>query len=63
MPEKNLAGLKVVKSALKADSASHLVRHPINFELFFLLYLICVLLLQKINIYKNVSDVWVVVFN
>lgn len=40
---------------MKADSASHLIRQPISFELFLFLYLICALLLQKINIYKTVS--------
>jgi len=40
---------------MRADSASHLVRHPISFELFLLLYLVCALLLQKVNIYKTVS--------
>ena len=42
---------------MKADSASHLIRQPINFELFLFFYLICALLLQKINIYKTVSEV------
>ena len=40
---------------MRADSASHLLRHPIKFELFLFLYLVCALLLQKINIYKKVS--------
>ena len=40
---------------MRADSASHLLRHPINFELFLFLYLVCALLLQKINIYKKVG--------
>ena len=40
---------------MRADSASHLLRHPINFELFLFLYLVCALLLQKINIYKQVG--------
>lgn len=39
---------------MKADSASHLMKQPINFELFLFFYLICALLLQKINIYKTV---------
>lgn len=40
--------------AMKADSASHLLRQPINFELFLFVYLVCALILQIINIYKNV---------
>lgn len=39
---------------MKADSASHLMKQPISFELFLFFYLICALLLQKINIYKTV---------
>ena len=41
---------------MKADSASHLLRQPINFEFFFFCYLVCALLLQKVNIYKTVSE-------
>ena len=41
---------------MRADSASHLLRRPVFFELFLFVYLVCALLLQKINIYKTVSD-------
>lgn len=40
---------------MKADSASHLIRHPIKFEAFLFSYLVCALVLQKVNIYKSVS--------
>ena len=46
---------------MKADSASHLIRQPVNFELFLFLYLVCALLLQKVNIYKAVSGLVLVV--
>ncbi len=52
------AWLRVVPNkpgAMRADSASHLLRQPVSFELFFFTYLVCALLLQKINIYKTVS--------
>ena len=39
---------------MKLDAASHLVRQPISFELFLLVYLVCALALQMINIYKTV---------
>ena len=47
---------KVVRAAerMKLDAASHLLRYPIGFELFLLVYLVCALLLQMINIYKTV---------
>lgn len=35
------------------DSASHLFRRSLSFELFLFLYLACVLLLQNVNIYKT----------
>lgn len=38
---------------MKADSASHLIRHPIKFEAFLFIYLVFALLLQKVNIYKS----------
>eukprot|EP00731_Ephydatia_muelleri_P031904 Em0023g411a len=38
---------------MKADSASHLIRHPIKFEAFLFSYLVCALVLQKVNIYKS----------
>jgi len=50
---------------MRADAASHLLRQPISFELFLFLYLVCTLLLQKINIYrKNVHliDINLVIF-
>ena len=40
---------------MKADSASHLIRHPIKFEAFLFSYLVFALVLQKVNIYKSVS--------
>lgn len=43
------------KEKMKADSASHLLRQPVSFELFLFAYLACALVLQKINIYKTVS--------
>lgn len=39
---------------MRADSVSHLIHHPIRFEFFLFAYLVCTLLLQKINIYKTV---------
>ena len=45
--------MKSVKK-MKADSASHLLRQPVSFELFLFAYLACALVLQKINIYKTV---------
>ena len=53
------AWLRVVPrkpGGMRADSASHLLRQPVSFELFFFTYLVCALLLQKINIYKTVSQ-------
>jgi len=44
---------------MKADSASHLIRQPVNFEFFLFVYLVCALLLQKVNIYKTVSVLFV----
>ena len=51
--------LKGVRAAerMKLDAASHLLRYPIGFELFLLVYLVCALLLQMINIYKTVRVV------
>ena len=40
---------------MKLDAASHLVRQPISFELFLLIYLVCALALQMVNIYKTVG--------
>ena len=40
---------------MKLDAASHLLRRPISFELFLVLYLMCALVLQMVNIYKTVS--------
>ena len=40
---------------MRADSASHLLRQPVMFELFLFFYLVCVLLLQETNVYKMVS--------
>ena len=39
---------------MRANSVSHLIHHPIRFEFFLFAYLVCTLLLQKINIYKTV---------
>ncbi len=39
---------------MRADAASHLLRHALFFELFLFSYLFCALLLQKVNIYKTV---------
>ena len=51
--------IKAVRAAqrMKLDAASHLLRYPISFELFLLVYLVCALLLQMINIYKTVRVV------
>lgn len=46
---------------MKADSASHLIRGPISFELFLFIYLIFALLLQNTNVYKTVSSCFVCV--
>ena len=42
------------RAKMKLDAASHLVRRPISFELFLLVYLVSALALQMVNIYKTV---------
>ena len=42
------------RAKMKLDAASHLVQRPISFELFLLIYLVCALALQMVNIYKTV---------
>ena len=54
--DKDDLGSRASESKMKADSASHLIRHPIKFEAFLFSYLVCALVLQKVNIYKSVSN-------
>ena len=42
------------RAKMKLDAVSHLVRRPISFELFLLVYLVSALALQMVNIYKTV---------
>ena len=44
-----------IYAIMRADSASHLLRQPVTFELFLFFYLVCTLLLQETNVYKTVS--------
>ena len=44
-----------INAIMRADSASHLLRQPVAFELFLFFYLVCTLLLQETNVYKTVS--------